>query len=356
MIETQRATEHAAPDLEPRAEHQRRRNAALAPILPERVPWPAVAIFTVLALAGAWLVILPLWLNGEGLASPWFQLFAAGMMYTPALAAFVVVLFVKRPSSIPRTLGLGPIRPAGRTIGMTVAALVGLPVLCALAMLLGAALGFIRLDFSTPAIASMLEAAGQPSDAATVHVVAIVQIATIPITALIASVTAFGEEVGWRGWLLPNLLPLGTWPALLISGAIWGVWHAPIILLGYNFGRTDIVGVLEMTAFCVLLGVLFGWLRLRTASVWPAVIAHGALNAAAASLLILLPLNQDAETTPHGLILGAAGWILLAVVAAVLAVTGQLSRRAEPGLRLRESAATAVSPARAEPAARSSSR
>lgn len=323
------------------AERQRRRNRELSPVLPNRVPWLAVAIFTALAIGLAWLVALPLWLSGDGLANPWFQLIALGMMYTPTVAALVVVLFVARPRSIPRLLGLGPLRPLGRTLGLCAAAFVGFPLLAFLSMLLGQALGLISLDLvGLSGLAAMMSASGVDGlgrdDLTTI---ALVQLLSLPLSILIGSLSAFGEELGWRGWLLPNLLPLGTWPALLLSGAIWGVWHAPLILLGYNYQRTDIVGVLLMVGWCMLLGVVIGWLRLRSASVWPAVIAHGAVNAATVAFLMFATPDTMA-TGVFGTLLGWPGWILLGATIAVLVVTGQFSRRARavPGLRAAEAA------------------
>src|SRR5690606_9346970 len=85
----------------------------------------------------------------------------------------------------------------------------------------------------------------------------LVQLIAMPFAAVtVNALAAFGEELGWRGFLMPALRQHGTWPALLISGALWGLWHAPIILLGYNFGRTDITGVLLMIAGCIAWGVL----------------------------------------------------------------------------------------------------
>ena len=139
---------------------------------------------------------------------------------------------------------------------------------------------------------------------------------------------AFGEELGWRGFLVPALRPLGTWPALLLSGAIWGVWHAPIILLGYNFGRTDITGVLLMTGGCIAWGILLGWLRLRSASMWPAVFAHGMMNATAALVSLLYAAGTTFDMAFAGP-LGVAGWIVCAVVVVVLGLTGQFRRQPE---------------------------
>lgn len=328
----------SAPDL------QRRRNRELAPVLPTRVPWLAVAVFTVLAVGLAWLVASPLWLSGEGLANPWFQLIALGMMYTPTIATLVVVLFVARPRSIPRLLGLAPLRPLGRTLGLSALALIGFPVLAFCSMLLGQAMGLIELDLvGLSGLAAIMTASGAGElgrDELTT--VALVQVLTLPISVFVASLSAFGEELGWRGWLLPNLLPLGTWPALLLSGAIWGVWHAPLILLGYNYQRTDVLGVLLMVGWCMLLGVLIGWLRLRSASVWPAVIAHGAVNAAVGALLLFAsPASMQDTGSVFGTLLGWPGWILLAATTLLLVVTGQFGKRAVPGLRAREVASAA---------------
>ncbi len=67
---------------------------------------------------------------------------------------------------------------------------------------------------------------------------------------------------------------MGTWPSILVTGAIWGVWHSPLILLGYNFAQPNIAGVSIMVVACVTIGTLFGRLRLRRGSLWPSVFAH----------------------------------------------------------------------------------
>lgn len=294
-----------------------------------RVPWRAVLIFTLTSCGLAALVCLPLWL-GDGLAEPFAGALLPVMMFTPAAAVVVVMLTTGVPEKGTRArfLGLWPLRPAKRVVGLLFVAWLVPPVLVGLGILVAAAVGWVQFDLTFAAFADQLARAlpaGTPQPP--VGVVVFAQLALIPLAALVNSVLAFGEELGWRGWLLPALRPLGTWPALLLSGAIWGVWHSSVILLGYNFGRTDITGVLFMIGGCVAWGVLFGWLRLRSGSVWPAVVAHGALNAAGGMVLIFAAALPDLALAGP---LGVAGWIVVAVVVAVLAVTGQF--RTQPAL------------------------
>lgn len=292
------------------------------------VRWPAVVLFAVIACALAWLVSLPLWFGG-GIADPISALLLPVMMFTPAVAAIAVTLIMRLPPRGERLrfLGLWPLRPAKRVIWLMVIGWLLPPLLVALSILLSAALGFVRIDLAFAGFAAELEKALPPgTPIPPVEIVVLTQIASIPIAALINAVFALGEELGWRGWLLPALRPLGTWPALLISGAIWGVWHSPVILLGYNFGRTDITGVLFMIVGCIAWGVLLGWLRLRSASVWPAVLAHGSLNAAGGLIVLFAAAKPDLALAGP---LGVAGWIVLALTTVVLVVTGQFREQPE---------------------------
>ena len=92
----------------------------------------------------------------------------------------------------------------------------------------------------------------------------------------------------------------------------------------------------------MLYGVLLGWLRLRTGSIWPAVFAHGAFNAAAGFLLLVVAADTSADavsTSP----LGWVTWIVMAAVIVVLVLTGQF--RTQPGLQRRSPQVAPTAPA-----------
>jgi uncharacterized membrane protein len=78
-----------------------------------------------------------------------------------------------------------------------------------------------------------------------------------------------------------------------------------------------------MTAFCTLMGVLFGWTRLATGSIWPAVIGHGALNAAAGFGYVFGAADQPIDTA-QVTILGWTGWLLPALLIVGLVVLKRL--------------------------------
>ena len=139
----------------------------------------------------------------------------------------------------------------------------------------------------------------------------------------------FGEEWGWRGFLLPKLLPLGQWPALLLTGVLSGLWYSPVVLLGYDYPFHPKFGVILMTIYCVIFGILLGWLRLETGSVWPAAIGHGALNAVGGFSYVVGSADQTIDTA-HVTILGWTGWILPLLVIFLLAVLKRIPV-AEPG-------------------------
>lgn len=131
-----------------------------------------------------------------------------------------------------------------------------------------------------------LEAAGTPADTIPMplNMLMLIQAAQAVFLAPIMNfVTCFGEEWGWRGYLLPkmkNLLP--TVPMLLVTGIIWGLWHAPLTIIGHNYGLGywgfPFTGIGMMCIFCIVVGVFLSYVTLKTNSCIPAILAHGAIN------------------------------------------------------------------------------
>ena len=91
---------------------------------------------------------------------------------------------------------------------------------------------------------------------------------------------AIGEEIGFRGYLLPRLMHLGTTRALLLSGLMHAIWHFPLMLLTPVYpilGNWLIVGPIILLTLTTA-GVFYGYLQLSSKSVWPTTLAHGAIN------------------------------------------------------------------------------
>jgi membrane protease YdiL (CAAX protease family) len=93
-------------------------------------------------------------------------------------------------------------------------------------------------------------------------------------------ISATGEELGWRGFLVPLLAKTMSFGRLaVLSGAIWALWHFPLIIFAdYNSGTATWYSLLCFAVMVVALAVILAWLRLRSGSVWPAAILHAAHN------------------------------------------------------------------------------
>jgi CAAX protease family protein len=129
----------------------------------------------------------------------------------------------------------------------------------------------------------------------------------------------FGEEFGWRAYLLPKLMPLGGRRAVLLLGAIWAVWHWPAIFMGYEYGLdywgAPVVGPLLFVVISFFFSAFLGWLTLRSGSVWPAAFGHGVINV---SPMLMVAFTRGAPDPllgplPVGII-GVLGYAVLGVL------------------------------------------
>jgi membrane protease YdiL (CAAX protease family) len=102
---------------------------------------------------------------------------------------------------------------------------------------------------------------------------------------------ALGEELGWRGFLWDRLRRYGFMGKVSL-GIIWGLWHAPIIVLGYNFPIHPYLGILFMVFFTISLTFPLTYLRDRSRSVYPPSIVHGMINACGIFSFIVIGKNE----------------------------------------------------------------
>jgi membrane protease YdiL (CAAX protease family) len=91
---------------------------------------------------------------------------------------------------------------------------------------------------------------------------------------------ALGEEIGWRGFLTPRLTArFGFKAAALLTGAIWTVWHLPLVFFAdYNNSAPSWFGVTCFAALMLGMSVIMAWLRLSSGSLWTAAVFHASHN------------------------------------------------------------------------------
>jgi membrane protease YdiL (CAAX protease family) len=233
-------------------------------------------------------------------------------MYMPALATVILQKLVHRE----------PITgPLGVSLNVNRFWLVAwfLPLVLALsAFALALLLPEVRFSSDMAGLMSRFEGTMPPEKVAEVRE----KLATMPVHpfalsivqallagATINSVVAFGEELGWRGFLHRELSHLGFWRSAAVIGFVWGLWHAPLVLRGHNYPDHPGLGVPMMVAFCVLLAPLLGFVRNRGKSVLAATVMHGSLNATVGLAVMLLAGGNDLLIG----LTGAVGFVVLLV-------------------------------------------
>jgi membrane protease YdiL (CAAX protease family) len=83
---------------------------------------------------------------------------------------------------------------------------------------------------------------------------------------------------------------------------MWGLWHAPVVLQGYNYPNyPNLIGVSLFTLWTVLLSFSLGWLRIRSSSCLPPALAHGAINAYAGLGIMIAPVKDELLGVPFGI-------------------------------------------------------
>jgi len=237
-------------------------------------------------------------------------------MWGPGVAAIVTTLFIaKKPFSSLRLNTLGPKRFYLWAWFLPV-------LLTIIGLLFTLLFGIAKLDLNFTMLRDALASAAGGSEIPIGVIMSAQILFAIILAPFINVFFTMGEELGWRGFLLPQLLPLGQWKAMLISGVIWGVWHAPAIMQGHNYPGYPILGSFMMIILCVLLGTILSWMYLNTKSPWVAALGHGAFNAIAG--LPILFFQPGFNMAFGGTLAAPTAWIGMALFIAWLVWTKRL--------------------------------
>lgn len=191
-----------------------------------------------------------------------------------------------------------------------------------LSVLISAFMPGARLHYGPEGVIAFSGLEGEAADQIIAQFSAIPPFAVIAgtlISGLIAgctvnAVAAFGEEYGWRNYMVDALRGQQFWKAALLIGFVWGIWHAPLILIGHNYPQHPIAGVGMMCVFCILMGVPELWLVLKTGSVIPAALMHGTVNAISGASLFLVSGGCDLTVGVSSL----SGFIAIIITIVVL--------------------------------------
>ncbi|MCC6497284.1 MAG: CPBP family intramembrane metalloprotease [Propionibacteriaceae bacterium] len=296
-----------------------------------QVAWSRVGWFYGIALGGAIAVTSLLWLlrnSLPGQVGATATLVATAVLYMPlpVVAALIVELRSGRRPLIAtewRNLRTRFWTTTGRSAGHALLAMVAILALgFAVAWVLGS-LGFPGAGHIVASDAEFRERILQivpvlPADMA-LPPAAVVVLAGLG-QGLLAGLTinalfAFGEEYGWRGFLADELRPLGPVRANLLTGVVWGLWHAPIIIaMGHNYGSEWGWGVLLMVAWTTPFAFILYWVRERSGSVLAPAFLHGAYNGTIGFFALSIIGGSLFVALPMGLLMA----LVLTVVAVVV--------------------------------------
>jgi len=238
------------------------RTAAQAPAL-VHVNWGEVILFVLLAYGLAWAwsgfflfpylgTLLTQSTTPTDLLGRLGPAATLGTMLTPMIAALIMRIFVSK-EGLKGSLGLL------RAPKYYLAALIVPAVFVTAVVLIVQSLGLGEFRWSE----------------ATWFVYLMLLVIALPV-----SLFTFGEEYGWRGYLLPRLLPLGEIRASVLLGMIWGVWHLPLIMAGLNYPGVNVwMAIIIFTFVTVALTFTYTWFYVASSgSVLVAAVFHASTN------------------------------------------------------------------------------
>jgi uncharacterized protein len=198
-----------------------------------------------------------------------FGLYVFGVMWSPAAAALLSCRVLKRDSR-----SLGWTWPRRKYVLLSYFIPLAYAAVAYAAVWITRQGGF-NSEFVTT-VASGFGLRGMPRAGALV--VYLILASTVGVVRSMAS--ALGEEIGWRGFLVPELAKFTSFTKVsLISGVIWAAWHSPILLFAdYNADTNRWYALACFSIMVVSASFIFAWMRLKSGSLWTGVILHASHN------------------------------------------------------------------------------
>lgn len=269
------------------------------------IDWKGVSSFLLLTFVITYAVEGVLILKGappivKGLG----QYAVAAVMWVPALATVLTIKFVNHEGFGLTNLRFGGWRPYVRA-GLII------PGCFLLVYALTWILGLGQPDWRLQYFKSLFVVAGVevPRIPSPLVIWPVFLVVTVFIGPFINSVFAFGEELGWRGYLLPKLLPLGKFRAYVLLGVIWGAWHWPLVLVGFMYPGYPLAGVVMFTALTTVFGIYLNELTLRHRSSMLAGWIHGVFNTQRLGMWALLFPNVNPWLGGFSGLVGIGVWL-----------------------------------------------
>ncbi len=235
------------------------------------------------------------------------QLVVAAVMWVPALATVLTIRFITREGFAIVNFRFGSWKPyvaSGLIVPLCFVLIYGLTWL----------LGLGQPHWAVDQYMATLRQAGganiphMPSPAI---ILPAMFMATLGLAPFLNGLFGFGEELGWRGYLLPKLMVLGKPRAYVLLGIIWGLWHLPLILIGFMYPGHPVLGVVAFVAVTITLGIYINELTLRHRSSILAGWVHGVFNSQKLGVWAMLFPTVNPLIGGFAGVVGIVVWLLL---------------------------------------------
>lgn len=258
--------------------------------------------FLLLSFGIAWTVWIGLYLLGIPMGTPIHGSVSMLAIFSPAIAAFITRKYITKEgfSDVGWQLNLKKWPVYIFIFLFPLVAVFG-------TAFLAQSFGLVELNFSLNAAMQDLPVPEFFSDLNLVSFIMIQILSAIP-----ASLVLFGEEFGWRGYLQNKIYSDSPWKSAVVVGLIWGVWHYPMNLQGFNYPDHRVAGLFVFPAALIFGSYIFGWVYRNTQSIWAVSLAHASFNSVSGSLMLVLYLKQTNYILTS--IAGVCGVFVLAAI------------------------------------------